>query len=76
MSTLFTTVSSKGQIVIPADLRSELGITSGTRIAIQRVDHRLILEPITEKFVRSMRGCLKGPDSLVEAREREHKLEK
>ncbi len=76
MPTLFTTVSSKGQIVIPSDLRDELCITTGTRIAIQRVDNRLVLEPITDDFVRSVRGCLKGPDSLVEDREREHRREK
>ena len=76
MPTLFTTVSSKGQIVIPSDLRDELCITTGTRIAIQRVDNRLVLEPITDDFVRSVRGCLKGPDSLVEVREREHRREK
>ena len=76
MDTIFTTVSSKGQIVIPADLREQLGISPGTRIAIQRQDDRLILQPITEDFIRALRGCLKGPDSLVEAREREHRLEK
>jgi antitoxin PrlF len=76
MDTIFTTVSSKGQIVIPAELRAQLGISSGTRIAIQREDDRLILQPITEDFIRTLRGCLKGPDSMVEAREREHRLEK
>jgi AbrB family looped-hinge helix DNA binding protein len=76
MSTLFAKVSSKGQIVIPADLRDELGITSGTQVAIHRENDRLVLQPITEEFIRSRRGCLKGPDSLVEAREREHRLEK
>ena len=35
-----------------------------------------ILEPVTDEFIRSLRGCLKGEDSLVEAREREHRIEK
>lgn len=76
MNTLFTTVSSKGQIVIPAGLREELGITAGTRVAIQRDEDRIVLQPITEGFIRNFRGCLKGTDSLVEARERQHRLEK
>lgn len=76
MDTLFTTVSSKGQIVIPAGLREELGITAGTRVAIQRDQDRIVLQPITEEFIRSFRGCLKGTDSLVAARERQHRLEK
>lgn len=71
-----TVVSTKGQIVIPAGLREELGIKAGTRVAIQREGNHLVLQPITDEFIRSLRGCLKGPDSLVEAREREHRMEK
>jgi hypothetical protein len=32
--------------------------------------------PVTDAFIRSLRGCCKGEDSLVEAREREHRIEK
>ncbi len=35
-----------------------------------------LIEPVSEEFIRSLRGCLKGEDSLVEAREREHRIEK
>jgi AbrB family looped-hinge helix DNA binding protein len=76
METLFTTVSSKGQIVIPAELRAELGIATGTRVAIQRQDNHLILQPITEEFIDSLMGCCKGEPSLVEFREREHRKER
>jgi AbrB family looped-hinge helix DNA binding protein len=76
MDTLFTTVSSKGQLVIPAELRQELGIEAGTRIAIQRKDNQLILQPITDEFIDSLVGCCKGGTSMVEAREGEHRLEK
>jgi len=71
METRFTTVSSKGQIVIPAELRAQLGINPGTRIAIQKQDKHLILQPITEQFIDSLMGCCKGA-GLVETREREH----
>ena len=76
METLFTTVSSKGQIVIPAELRAELGIATGTRVAIQKQDNHLVLQPITEEFIDSLMGCCKGETSLVEFREREHRNEK
>ncbi len=76
METIYATVSSKGQIVIPAALREELGIQPGTRISIQRERNHLVLQPITDDFIRSLRGCLKGKTSLVEAREREHRVEK
>jgi len=74
--TVFGVVSSKGQIVIPAGIRDRLGIRAGTRVAIQEEDHHLVLQPITEAFIRSLRGCCKGKTSLVEAREREHRNEK
>ena len=76
METLFTVVSTKGQIVIPAGLREELGIKAGTRLAIQREGNHLVLQPITKEFIHSLVGCLKGEDSLVAAREREHRIEK
>jgi AbrB family looped-hinge helix DNA binding protein len=76
METIFTVVSSKGQIVIPAALREQLGIEAGTRLAIQRENNHLILQPITNEFIHSLRGSSKGKTSLVEAREREHKIEK
>lgn len=76
MGETFTTLSSKGQIVIPIEIREKLGIEAGTRIAVRIEQERVILEPINEKYIRRLRGSLKGPDSLVEAREREHRLEK
>jgi AbrB family looped-hinge helix DNA binding protein len=76
METLFTVVSSKGQVVIPSALRDKLGIEAGTRVAIQIEDQHLVLQPITEEFIDSLIGCCKGEDSLVEAREREHRIEK
>jgi len=76
MTDTFTTASSKGQVVIPAEVRERLGIKAGTRIAVRVEKNYLILEPINEAYIRAIRGSLKGPDSLVEAREREHRLEK
>ena len=72
----FTTVSSKGQVVIPAEVREKLGIEKGTRISVRIEKDHLILEPINQDYIRRLRGSLKGPDSMVEARDREHRLEK
>jgi ribosomal protein L39E len=35
-----------------------------------------VLEPVSDEFIQSLRGRLKGKDSLVEAWEREHRIEK
>jgi hypothetical protein len=41
-----------------------------------QADDSQVLEPVTDEFIRSLRGCCKGENSLVEAREREHRIEK
>ncbi len=69
-------VSSTGAVVIPEKLRKELGIEEGTRLSIYREQDRLVLQPITKEFIHSLVGCCKGEDSLVEARERDHRMER
>lgn len=53
-----TTATVKGQIVIPAAVRRQLGIKEGTRIQIE-VDEEarhIILTPITREYIHSLRG--------------------
>ncbi len=69
-------VGATGAFVIPEDLRRELGIREGTRLGIYREKDRLVLQPITTEFIRSLVGYAKGETSLVEAREREHRAER
>lgn len=76
MNAVFTTVSSKGQIVIPAELREDLGIAAGTRVAIRREKSVLVLQPITEAFIDSLMGCCRGGESLLAIRDREHQDDK
>jgi AbrB family looped-hinge helix DNA binding protein len=85
MERTFTTVSSKGQMVIPAAMRESLGIEPGTRVAIRQEGTRLILEPETLaaklQLIKEMRGCTagypSGTDVLLEDRrlERQRELE-
>jgi AbrB family looped-hinge helix DNA binding protein len=73
MEDVFTVVSLKGQIMIPAALREKLGIKAGTRLAIRSEENQLILQPINDEFIRRLRGSCIGKESLVAARERDHK---
>jgi hypothetical protein len=43
--------------------------------AVAAADSKLAPPSVSDEFIRSLRGCGKGPNSLVEAREREHWLE-
>jgi len=69
-------VRSNGEVTIPLSLREELGIKAGTRVAIQREENHLVLQPVTDEFIHSLRGCCKGEGSMIEDREREHRIEK
>ena len=84
MGQIFTTVSTKGQMVIPASIRESLGIEPGTRVAIRQEGTRVILEPATLsaklRLIDEMQGCTaglpSGTDMLLEDRrlEREREL--
>jgi AbrB family looped-hinge helix DNA binding protein len=78
MKTEVSTVTTKGQLVIPAKLRRKYSIKKGTQVAFVEEENRLILQPLTAEFIRSLRGSL-GKDSkaleiLLEERRRERKL--
>lgn len=83
MSTYHVVISSKGQVVIPAELRQQLGLEKGTPATWAKADGRLILTPITTQRIREIRGSLKPApgepsafEGLFEERERERRREK
>jgi AbrB family looped-hinge helix DNA binding protein len=82
MSTYQTTISSKGQVVVPAELREQLGLKKGSRATWTEERGRLILIPI-ECMLDEIQGCLKprpGEPSMFEEhfkdRERERQRER
>ena len=83
MSRVFTTLSSKGQMVIPAVIRDQLGLEPGTRIAMRVEGERVILEPETLaaklRALKELRGMTAGgpsmTDDLIEERRRDQARE-
>lgn len=83
MPKIYTTVSSKGQMVIPAAIRQELKIEPGTRVAVCIEGGRVILDPETLaaklRKIKGMRGCTaggpSGTDLLLEERRKERERE-
>jgi len=53
------TVSSKGYIIIPANLRKEMNIKTGTRILLNREENRIILQPVPS-FTQKLSGLTSG----------------
>ena len=70
------TVSEKGWIVIPAELRKKYDLRPGTEVAVVDYGGVLALVPAMAKPIRQAAGMLKGRTSLTRALMAEHKRER
>ena len=70
------TVSSKGQLVIPAEIRKAMKIKPGMRFALIRERNQLILRPVSKQLIDELQGITAGgesmTDALLEGRRRDH----
>lgn len=53
------TVSSKGQVVIPQEIRERLKIMEGQQVRIEEVDGTIIIVPIPKDPIRALKGLSK-----------------
>ena len=71
--------SSKGQIVIPKEIREKLGIIPGEKVLFRIVGKHAEITPLPEDPIRAMRGILKGGSSLakelLKERKRDNKID-
>jgi AbrB family looped-hinge helix DNA binding protein len=52
------TISSKGQLVIPADLRKKYGLKAGSKVSINDREGHFTVTPNPFDALLSLRGCL------------------
>jgi AbrB family looped-hinge helix DNA binding protein len=57
--------SSKGQIVIPKEIRDKLGIGPGKKVLLRLVDQHAEIVPLPDEPVKALRGMLKSDTSLA-----------
>jgi AbrB family looped-hinge helix DNA binding protein len=71
-------VSSKGQIVIPSEIRDNYGYAKGTELVVTMLDeNRLLLERVPKlSDLFGFLGNVEASRSLLADREREAKVEK
>jgi AbrB family looped-hinge helix DNA binding protein len=69
------TVSQKGWVVIPADLRKKYGIKPGSKLQFVDYGGALELIPIPDDPIEAAAGMLKGGKSLTQALLDEHRRE-
>jgi AbrB family looped-hinge helix DNA binding protein len=75
MTHQITTVSTKGQFVIPSEMRAALGIKPGTRISVTQEGSTIVLQPVTADLVKKTKGMLAGKASLADELIRERRRE-
>lgn len=80
MKQLSGTVTSKGQLVIPVELRRKSGIKEGTKVHFLEDElGRIVLQPLTEEFIDRITGCLSGsnmPENFLKDRQVEGEHDK
>jgi AbrB family looped-hinge helix DNA binding protein len=70
------TVSSKGQLVIPKEIRDYLGIKPKQKVLLKIVKDHVEIEPLPENPVEAFRGIFKEGSSLTKALLREREEDK
>jgi AbrB family looped-hinge helix DNA binding protein len=73
-----TYATTKGQIVIPVELRRKYKIKAGTKINVIDTGEAILLKPITEESLKRLQGRLKGKGvlkTLLEERRKDLELE-
>lgn len=69
------TISSKGWVVIPADLRKKYGLKPGDAVNVIDYGGVLALVPVLKDPVRQSRGMFAGLGPLTEELVEEHRRE-
>lgn len=70
-----TTITKKGQVVIPAKLRRKFDIKAGTTFHVDDDGEKIILTPVTSDYVSSLRGVT-GKSGALQTLEEERKRER
>jgi AbrB family looped-hinge helix DNA binding protein len=70
------TFTSKGQLVIPAELRRKHKIEAGTKVKfLEDQFGRIVLQPITEEYIDRVMGMFADGPDLLASWKKEHREE-
>ena len=67
-------LSSKGQLVIPKDIRQKLGLKAGDRLHVHVDEQGIHLEPVSKTAIDELFGVFAATDLIAEL-EAEHRQE-
>jgi AbrB family looped-hinge helix DNA binding protein len=72
------TMTSKGQIVVPARLRRRYGLKPGVKVIFIERNDEILFQPLTKEYVQSVYGMLASETSVTKellrerVKDREH----
>jgi AbrB family looped-hinge helix DNA binding protein len=78
-STYTTTISSKGQMVLPAPVRKRLGLKKGMHVNISFPEDggdRLIVQPLTSRLIQELRGSIECAGAALDYLQEERKRDR
>lgn len=61
------TVTTKGQVVIPAEVRRHLDLKEGTRLCVLEEAGRIVLQPLNAAYFERTAGVLRTKGKLTRA---------
>jgi len=67
------TVSTKGQIVIPKEVREKFGLRPGTKIDVKLKGNEITLKPMRENISDGLYGKYRGVDLLKDLKEEHYR---
>jgi AbrB family looped-hinge helix DNA binding protein len=70
------TISAKGWLVIPVELRKKYDLHEGSRVVLVDYGGVLAIVPAMAKPIQQSRGMLKGGKSLLDALKEERRRER
>lgn len=71
-----TSVTVKGQVVIPSAIRKRLNIKQGTRLCVVESGGKVILQPMNENYLDQVAGVLRTKGRLLKDLLEERRKEK
>lgn len=69
-------LTSKGQIVVPRNIRRKMNIKPGTRIAFIEKGDEIIIKPFDKNYFEQFVGILNGTGDVLEELKKEKRRER
>lgn len=71
-----STISNKGSVIIPAELRKRYNLRAGSKVVIVDYGGVLAIVPVVDDPIKKGYGFLKGKSSMADDLKRDRELEK